>query len=175
MVSRVGRAMGSGAAPGPFRRRLGRLARHSFTRFAVVGAAGYSFDVTLLLGLTAWGVLPRAANVTIAFWVTYALNFVLNRRFAFHADHTGDLRTQLLRYLPQVTVDFLLTLGGVELFAGVVHLPLFQARLLAAGPNAAFNYTAYRWWTFRRTRPDIAAAPATAPDAAREPRDASTV
>jgi len=178
-VSRVGRVARPGAgAPGPFRRRLGRLARHSFTRFAVVGAVGYSFDVTLLLGLTTWGALPWSANVTIAFWVTYALNFVLNRRFAFHAEHTGDLRTQILRYLPQASVDYLLTLGGVKLFADELHLPLVEARLLAGGTNAVFNYTVYRWWTFRRTRPDGAADPtdgaADALDAVREPRGAST-
>lgn len=132
----------------PLRRRLRGLARRSSVRFLAVSAVGYAFDLTLLLVLEAWGTLPRAVDVSIAFWVTYALNFVLNRSLAFHAAD-GDVRAQLARYLPQVVADYALTLGGVELLAGGLGLPLPVARCLAAGTNAAFNYSAYRWWTFR--------------------------
>ena len=124
------------------------LARRSSVRFLAVSAVGYTFDLTVLLALEAFGPLPRAANVSIAFWVTYGLNFALNRSLAFHAAD-GDVRAQLARYVPQVIADYALTLGGVELLAGVLGLPLPLARCLAAGSNAMFNYSAYRWWTFR--------------------------
>jgi putative flippase GtrA len=140
-------------APGTARRAgwVSRAYRHSGTRFLFFSAIGYSFDVTLLLLLewAAW--FPLLVNVTIAFALTYALNFVLNRWFSFDAAHR-NLRGQLGRYIPQVSVDYLLTLGGVAFFAEVVGLPVFAARFLAASTNLVFNYTAYRFWTFRKGR-----------------------
>ncbi|MGF1663793.1 MAG: GtrA family protein [Kineosporiaceae bacterium] len=143
-----------------------RAYRHSAVRFLFFSGVGYSFDLTVLLLLERAGRLPLLANVTIAFVLTYALNFALNRWFAFHAAHR-DLRGQLGRYLPQVTVDYLLTLGGVWLFAAVLGLPLFWARLLAATTNLIFNYTVYRFWTFRRAAtvaaPQVPPAPEPVP------------
>jgi putative flippase GtrA len=128
---------------------LSRLARHSGTRFLLFSAFGYGVDVLLLLLFTRVAGMPLWAGVSIAFWITYGMNFCLNRWFSFHAADR-DVRGQLRRYLPQVLADFGLTLTGVELFAGVLGLPLLSARMLAGLANAAFNYAAYRWWTFRR-------------------------
>lgn len=136
------------AAASGRRGRVALIAGHSLTRFLAVSTVGYTFDVTVLLLLQGAGLMPRWANVSVSFCVTYALNFALNRWVAFDAAHR-DVRGQLRRYLPQVLVDFLLTLGGVELLAGALGLPLVVARMLAGVTNLTFNYTAYRWWTFR--------------------------
>lgn len=128
--------------------RLHRLSGHSATRFLAVSTAGYAFDLALLFSLRALTPLPTAALVSIAFWVTYAVVFALNRTFAFRATD-GSVRGQLARYLPQVLADFALTLGGVELFSRALGASLLAARMLAAATNATFNYLAYRWWTFR--------------------------
>jgi putative flippase GtrA len=145
---------------------LVRASRHSAVRFLFFSGIGYSFDVTVLLLLERAGWFPLLANVTIAFVLTYALNFMLNRWFAFHAAHR-DLGRQLGRYVPQVSVDYLLTVGGVWLFATVLGVPVFWARLLAATTNLVFNYTVYRFWTFRRTdrrAPTTPTPPAPEPD-----------
>ncbi|MEV4617706.1 GtrA family protein [Asanoa sp. NPDC049573] len=141
---------------------IARLAyRHSLTRFLAVAALGFGFDLTLLAILHAVTALPNAATVSIAFWVTYALNFALNRTFAFHADDSG-VRGQLARFAPQVLGDFVLTVVGVTVF-GMLGLGLVPSRIASGGSNLVFNYVLYRWWTFRR-------GPAPAPDPAAEPR-----
>jgi putative flippase GtrA len=155
------------------RARLADLASRPATRFLAFSALGYAVDLTLLLVLQREGLLPRWANVAVAFWITYGLNFGLNRWFAFHAAHR-DLRGQLGRYLPQVLIDFGLTLAGVELLAGVLGLPLIAARMLAAGTNAAFNYAAYRWWTFSDRRPRAVGPGQPAPGTASAARSAGT-
>ncbi|HTF09444.1 MAG TPA: GtrA family protein [Asanoa sp.] len=140
-----------------------RLAyRHSLTRFLALAALGFAFDLTLLAVLHAVTPLPTAATVSIAFWVTYALNFALNRNFAFHADRQG-VRGQLARFAPQVLGDYLLTLIGVTLF-GALGLGLVLARIASGGTNLVFNYVLYRWWTFRRPSP--ASAPPVEPELA---------
>lgn len=148
-------AVGSGQESGQHG-LVSRVYRHTVTRFLFFSGIGYSFDITVLLLLEWAGWFPLLANVTIAFVLTYALNFLLNRHFTFDAAHR-DVRGQLGRYIPQVTVDYGLTLGGVWFFAEVVGLPVFVARFLAAGTNLIFNYLVYRFWTFRarRNRPPL--------------------
>ncbi len=127
--------------------RLSRVYRHSLTRFLAFSAVGLTFDLTVLALLDAFTPLPYQASVTIAFVLTYALNFMLNRWFAFDAAH-GRVAGQLGRFLPQVTADYLLVVFGVTLLVEL-GLPLLPARVLSAFTNAVLNYCAYRWWTFR--------------------------
>jgi putative flippase GtrA len=129
---------------------MARICRHSLARFAFFGALGLAFDVCLLWLLVVTTPLGEAAAVTIAFAVTYLLNFFLNRRFSFAAE--GRVGAQLLRFAPQLTVDYVLTLTAVETLTGL-GVTLLLARMLAGGTNAAFNYVTYRWWTLRPGRP----------------------
>lgn len=136
----------------PLRSRLTRVYEHSLTRFLFFSGVGLSFDLAVLALLDALTPLPYLASVTIAFVLTYALNFCLNRWFAFDAAH-GGAGGQLRRFLPQVTADYLLVVFGVTLLVEL-GLPLLGARVLSAFTNAVLNYCAYRWWTFRGTRGD---------------------
>ncbi|MFC5381281.1 GtrA family protein [Aquipuribacter nitratireducens] len=130
---------------------LSRVQRHSLTRFLAFSAFGLAFDLTVLALLDAFTPLPRLASVAIAFVLTYALNFVLNRWYAFDAAH-GHAGAQVSRFLPQVAADFLLVLFGVQLLL-LTGMPLLVARVLSASTNAVLNYCAYRWWTFRDALP----------------------
>jgi len=131
-----------------WRGRVTAIARHSLPRFLLLAGVGFAFDLALLTLLHRFTPLPNAASVTIAFWVTYALNFVLNRYFAFHANGRA-VGPQLARFVPQVLGDYVLTLTAV-LALHAIGLPLTVARIVAGGTNLVFNYALYRWWTFRR-------------------------
>ena len=126
---------------------LSRVYRHSLTRFLAFSGFGLTFDLTVLALLDFLTPLPRLASVSIAFALTYALNFLLNRHFAFHAGH-GAVSGQLGRFLPQVAADYVLVVFGVQLLL-LTGMPLLVARVLSAFTNAVLNYCAYRWWTFR--------------------------
>ena len=132
---------------------LVRAYHHSFARFALFGALGLAFDVSLLWLLVTTTPLANAVALTVAFVTTYLLNFFLNRRFSFGAK--AHLGTQLARFAPQVGVDYVLTVSAVETFTRL-GVALLVARILAGGTNAAFNYAMYRWWVFR---PGHAAGP----------------
>lgn len=140
--------------PAPVRRerhwrgRLASVARHSLPRYLALAALGFGVDLTLLWTLHRFTDLPAFAVVSIAFWLTYALNFALNRRLSFHATD-GPLGRQVLRFLPQVLADFVLTLTAV-LALRAIGLPLTVSRIAAGATNLAFNYVLFRWWTFRR-------------------------
>jgi putative flippase GtrA len=137
--------------------RILRLASaHSLTRFLALAGLGFGFDLALLAVLDAVTPLPAPATVTIAFWLTYALNFALNRTFAFRAGGHG-VRGQLVRFAPQVLGDYALTVAGVAAL-GALGVALVPARVVAGGTNLLFNYALYRWWTFRH-RPAPAPVP----------------
>jgi putative flippase GtrA len=161
-----------GRAPAGLVHRVHRVYRHSLTRFAAFGALGLAVDLTLLALLhrvTPW---PVAVCVTLAFAVTYAMNFALNRRFAF-ASH-GEVSTEAARFLPQVGLDYLLTVAAVETMTSL-GLGLLAARFLAGGTNATFNYCAYRWWTFRRERREPSPDPHPEPDGFHGSSDAGSL
>lgn len=124
-----------------------RVYRHSLTRFLAFSTFGLSFDLTVLWLLRELTTLPLLVAVTIAFVLTYVLNFFLNRHFAFDASH-GQVGGQLGRFLPQVTADYLLVLFGVAALVSL-GVPELVARTISSATNAILNYTAYRWWTFR--------------------------
>jgi putative flippase GtrA len=131
-----------------WRRWASVLRHHPLPRYLVFAGLGFLVDLSLLALLHHYTSLPSAATVTIAFWLTYTLNFALNRRLAFHA---GDrsLKRQLVRFLPQVVGDFVLTLTAVVALQEA-GLGLTLARVVAGGTNLIFNYILYRWWTFAR-------------------------
>ncbi|WP_203863048.1 GtrA family protein [Plantactinospora mayteni] len=131
------------------RRLLAVVWDHRFPRFAALAAAGFTFDLTTLALLNRYTPLPSPTAVTLAFWATYALNFALNRRFAFRANDR-PVGPQLARFVPQVLGDYLLTLTAV-LALQAIGVPLVAARIIAGGTNLVFNYVLYRWWTFRRS------------------------
>lgn len=138
------------AAPGPVS-WWRRAYRHSFTRFCAFGLLGLGVDVSLLWLLISTVTTNRPLAVSLAFAATYALNFTLNRFFSFAAH--GPVAGQVARFVPQLAADYLLTVGAVEVLTDA-GLGILTARILAGGTNAALNYTAYRFWTFRRRRDD---------------------
>lgn len=133
------------------RHRVTLIARHTLTRYLALSAVGFAVDLGLLTIMHRCTTMPGAAVVSIAFWLTYALNFFLNRRLAFDAAG-GPIGRQLVRFLPQVLGDFALTLTSV-LGLQAIGVDLTVARVIAGATNLTFNYVLYRWWTFRRQRP----------------------
>ncbi len=136
---------GAPAARQPPPSRWNRIWHQTLVRFAAFGVLGLTIDVSLLALLQRYTPVSGLVAVTIAFVVTYGINFVLNRVFSFHA--RGPVLAQLRRFAPQVTVDYLLTIGAVGVLTHY-GVPTLVARVLAGGTNAVFNYLAYRFWTF---------------------------
>ena len=118
----------------------------SLPRFLIIGVLSFIVDAgTLFLThgvLKIW--LPLAT--TLAYGLSFVVNFGLNRRWAFGS--TGALTGQAARYIALVGVNFLITLAMVNGIAalGVSYL---LAKVLATAVIAGVNYLAYRNWIFR--------------------------
>ncbi|MEU9509077.1 GtrA family protein [Micromonospora sp. NPDC048170] len=119
---------------------------HSASRFLLVGALSYLFDLGVLVVLHGLLGVPLAVATTLAFGSTLLLNFGLNRAFAFRS--TGLAGPAFVRYLALVVVNYVLTLLMVTGFAAL-GVSYVVAKTGATAVNAVLNYVAYRWWVFR--------------------------
>lgn len=120
-------------------------ARHSATRFLAVGVLSYAFDLGVLAALHGGLGVPLALATTLAFLSTLALNFGLNKVFAFRS--TALAGPAFVRYLVLVAVNYATTLIMVTGLAWL-GLSYLLAKTLAVIVNAVLNYFAYRYWVF---------------------------
>lgn len=142
-----------------------RLSRYpavlQFVRFATVGSLNVALYLLLFNVLLAVGLHTLAANA-IAFVVTSINSFALNKTWAFK-----DRRRHALVRQYFVFVTF--TLVGLAINSGVLSLLLIpldrfgtlgkNAAALGAIPfSVAWNFNAYRRWTFRARKPPAGVA-----------------
>jgi putative flippase GtrA len=130
------------------RSRLQRLAGRQIVRFLAASAVGFSFDVGLLVLLRTVAGWPLPVATSVAFAVTFVLNFGLNRA-AFRAQ--GMVGPELLRYAVLVAVSWLVTVGVTSGLAAM-GTPYVVAKVAATMVIAVLNYAGYRWFVFRARR-----------------------
>jgi putative flippase GtrA len=121
-------------------------ASRSLPRFIVIGAASFAVDVGALYAahgvLRIW--LPLAT--TLAYAAAFAVNFSLNRLWAFRS--TVNVTGQVARYLVLTGANYVATVAIVTgLAAAGLHYLI--AKIAAAALIAAVNYVLYRAWVFR--------------------------
>ncbi len=118
----------------------------SLPRYLITGVLSFGVDAgTLFLAHGVLGLwLPLAT--TLAYAVAFAVNFSLNRVWAFAS--TAAVPGQVVRYGVLTGVNYLITLGMVTgLAVGGMHYLL--AKAISAMVIAVINYVAYRTWVFR--------------------------
>ncbi len=147
--------------PGPLRRRMPL----SFVGFALINGFTFATDLALLALLHRGAGLSYPTAVSIGYAVAFALAFVLNRRFNFHAD--GPVAGQVSRWVLVVIVNYVglvLALGSGLVAVGT---PFVLARIVTAGAEAVWMYSTMRWWVFaaprRRPAPAATATRSAAP------------
>jgi putative flippase GtrA len=114
--------------------------------FVLVGALSVALDVGLLAVLHGALKAPLLAAASIAFWLSLAANFGLNRSVVFAGSNRG-LGHDAARYLVLAGVNYLVTLAVV---GGLVAagMPYLLAKLSAVALIAASNFVSYRHWVF---------------------------
>jgi putative flippase GtrA len=123
------------------------VSAHSASRFLLVGGISYAFDLTTLVVLHGVFKIALSVATTLAFAAALAINFGLNRAFAFRS--RSLVGPALVKYLVLVGVNYLTTLL-IVLGLTALGLSYVVAKTLATAVNAVMNYVAYRGWIFKR-------------------------
>jgi putative flippase GtrA len=127
----------------------------SLPGFLVAGFVGFCLDAGLMTALVSlFGWSPIASRI-ISFPVALACTWLLNRRWSFAG---RGLESSSLEYLTYVGIQIIGAATNVGVFIGCLRrwpsLAVFPVIPLAIGAAfaLAFNYSALRWFLYRRRR-----------------------
>jgi putative flippase GtrA len=114
-------------------------------RFGVTGAAATSLNVLILwLLVTKFGVWYLGASI-VAFSLSLACNFTLQKVWAFSASCSGQPATQLVQFLSFNLVAMLLNTAILYIAVECFRLSAVVGQLVNSAILALMSYRAYRW------------------------------
>ncbi len=148
--------MAAAAARLPF--GLSRVVSGRLLGFAAISSVTFPVDLALLTAFHGGLRWPLPAAITVAYVLASGLGYFLNRTLNFRSH--GAVGPQLTVYAAVVTVNFLALILGLTTGLAALGLDYRLARLIAAGCECAYTYSAMRWLVFRDAGPRNPEAPA---------------
>jgi putative flippase GtrA len=125
-----------------------------FFQFAMAGTVGFMVDAGIVVCLRRFTPIDLVSAKLVGFSVAVTVTWLINRNVAFTAHADARLLREWMRYV------WANGLGGI-VNNGVYIVAVFTRQELAQHPEFAvamgslagmlFNYSAARWWVFRRT------------------------
>jgi dolichol-phosphate mannosyltransferase len=125
----------------------------SFVKFGLIGVSGAIVNLFVVTVLLKAG-LHETPSLAAGIVVSIVSNFFLNRRFTFSYARHGDLSKQFLGFVAASS------LGGAIQFAVAsavratyARVPPQLAALIGVAAGFVFNFTANRYFVFRKRHP----------------------
>lgn len=120
-------------------------------KYLLVGGSAFVLDFGLLALLKSGLGAPAWFAAIVAFAVSTAWSFYLQRRFTFSADlHVGQ---SAVRYGILLVTNMLLTAGIVELFDRLFDLYLV-GKVVSTGLMTLWNFPIMKYWVYPRSAGD---------------------
>lgn len=140
------------------------LAVRQLVGYLLIGGFTTSLNFVLFAAMVAafgWrSGLPATAASTAAYVATSVLAYVLNSRFAFQGQHSGDSAGTVTRFavtFASSAAVSALVFSGVNALAGESSIALALAQAASIATVIVWNFTLLRLWVFA-TPPTEAAA-----------------
>jgi putative flippase GtrA len=142
---RFQRAMAAIARRLPF--GLSRVVPANLVGYAIINGGTFGVDLGLLTALHGALHWPLPVAITLSYLAAFGISFALNRtlNFASHA----PLGRQTALYVMTIAINYLAFILGVGAGLAALGVEYHLARILAAGCEAVFMYSALRWVVFR--------------------------
>lgn len=113
-------------------------------RYLMIGGLSYVVDVGLLFLLAEVLGAPVWVAGSVSYWTGVLINFSLNRRTMSSG---GRVHAQAVRYGVLLCVNFLVTLGALQL-GERLSVPVVVAKTVAVVVLTGANFGLYRRWVF---------------------------
>ena len=125
------------------------LARHgkSFVTFAAVGGLTAAVYFGAFWVLNDVLLLDYRIGVSIAYLFAVCFHFTANRNFTFRS-RGARLHSQLARYAVVTCVNYLVTIGVVQICVGALGMSPYFGVLVAAATTLVSGYLLFRFWVF---------------------------
>lgn len=110
-----------------------------------MGGLAFLFDSGMLWLLHDILRIDLAISTATAFLLSFAVTYLLQRRFAFGGD--SGVAPSVLRYAVLVGFNTLAT-TGIVWAASALGAPWIVGKILAVALTTVWNYFIYRYWVF---------------------------
>lgn len=112
-------------------------------RYLVAGGSSYAIELLAIYGLITAGT-SKVAAVAVAFWIGFAVSFILQKLYAFEDRRSSKKRaaTQIIMYALLVAVNYSFTLATAYALSPI--LGIFAARTIALIITTAWNFVVYK-------------------------------
>ena len=130
---------------------LHRLARNSALRYLFAGGVAFLFDLgilALLKNILDW---PLWIATAVAFLLSFFFTYTIQRVVSFGS--TAPHGTALLKYATLVGFNTVATVLIVSL-VNVTPLGWIGGKVISTAASTVWNYFAYRYWVFAKSRPN---------------------
>lgn len=122
------------------------LYRHHFVRYLLVGGTTFIIDFGLLYTLHGHFKLNLGASTSVAYWVSIAYNFTLNRYWTFDAREKESLARHITTYMILLIFNYLFTVTFVSIVG--THINYIIAKMLAVAIQMIWTYPVYKKFIF---------------------------
>lgn len=120
--------------------------RRDISGYLLAGVLSYGVDVGALFTLHALLAVPLLVAASLAYLLSFLVNFSLNRRVLFKGG--SGFGVQMARYIALCLVSYVVTLGVMSALVSMgIHY--LVAKTLAVTVIAVGNFTVCRGWVFR--------------------------
>lgn len=118
------------------------LYRHHFVRYLIVGGTTFAIDFGLLVILHGHLKLNLGASTSVAYWISIAYNFVLNRYWTFDAREKESLARHITVYCVLLIFNYLFTVTFVSIVGA--HINYIIAKIMAVAIQMSWTYLIYK-------------------------------
>lgn len=128
------------------------LYRHHFVRYLIVGGTTFVIDfgtLILLHGKLGFGI---AASTSVAYWLSIAYNFILNRYWTFDVWEKDSLQRHLTTYLFLLIINYFFVVTFVSFASD--HINYLYAKAIAVIIQMIWTYPVYKYFIFTAKKPD---------------------
>lgn len=134
---------------GGFRLSIYFAEYRSFWRFAVVGCCNTAVDFIVFTILRAIFNVNYLYCQGAAFIAGILNSFILNKAWTFESKTSRfESSRQLGKFVFINLVSLAVSLLGLQLLSGQMHMNVYVAKVTVTVVTQAINYSGYRWWVF---------------------------
>ena len=118
-------------------------------RYIISGGTAALTNMASLFLLVQFGRVYYLYASILAFLISVAVSFTMQKFWTFHDNHVYDVHAQFARYLVVILANLALNTALVYLLVETIGVWYLAAQLIATVIIAAIGYFAYRYFVFR--------------------------
>lgn len=119
------------------------------TRFVISGIISTATTLGLLYAFTEWMHLWYVFSVVIAYVISIAVSFLLQKIWTFNNHDISKIGAQAVRYIVLNAGNIVLNAAGLYLLVELTHIWYVAGEIIVAGAIAVWSYVVMRYLIFK--------------------------